>query len=96
MSARACPCCGLPTLTEPTGDTCPLCLWEDADGANAPYTLAEAQENYRARGHMFRADDPLAPREGPMRARLRAIAGATPFDAVAYRAWLVDWQDWSC
>jgi len=96
MSFHACPCCGLPTLEDVARDTCPLCLWEDADGANAPYTLAEAQANFLAQGHMFRTDDVQAPRDGTMRTRLLAIAHATPFDHAAYRAWLDDWTDWSC
>lgn len=96
MTFHTCPCCDLPTLEDALGDTCPLCFWEDTDGANAPYTLAEAQANVAAHGHMFRADDAHAPRDGKMRARLLAIAGPTPFDQAAYRAWLDDWNDWGC
>lgn len=96
MSFHVCPCCGLPTLEAATGDTCPFCLWEHADGANMPYTLAEARANFAAHGHMFAVGDPQAPREGPLRARLVAIARTVPFDAVSYRAWRGDWSDWSC
>ena len=54
-----CPCCGYPTLDEPSGyEICELCNWEDdgqgdADasivrgGANGPYSLAEARLNFR-------------------------------------------------
>lgn len=96
MSFFTCPCCGLPTLEEAMGDTCPLCLWEDAEGANEGYALAEARANYAAYGHMFRGDDPQAPPASKMRERLHAIASRTPFDAMAYRAWLDDWNDWAC
>lgn len=96
MSFHPCPCCRLPTLEEATGDTCPLCFWEDAAGANEGYSLAEARVNFTAHGHMFRAEDPQAPRIGKKRERLLTLARTTPFDAGAYRAWLDDWNDWAC
>jgi hypothetical protein len=96
MSVHACPCCRVPTLEAAAGDSCPLCFWQDVEGANTPYSLGEAQANAAAQGHMFRLGNSPAPREGKMRERLLAIAQAKPFDPAAYCVWRDDWTDWSC
>jgi uncharacterized Zn finger protein (UPF0148 family) len=65
---RTCPCCGFPLLTRRgAGEICPLCWWEDeglddesaneASGANAPYTLAQAREAFRRYGVMYPPED---------------------------------------
>ena len=65
----ACPCCGRPPIEAPAEyDICPLCFWED-DGQDDPraaevwggpnhrYSLAEARENFREYGTMYRPSD---------------------------------------
>ncbi len=65
----ACPCCGRPSLSAPAEyDICPICFWEDDGqddpnaaevwgGPNRDYSLAEARENFRKHGTMYRPSD---------------------------------------
>ena len=65
----ACPCCGRPSLFVPAEyDICPICFWEDDGqddpnaaevwgGPNRDYSLAEARENFREHGTMYRPAD---------------------------------------
>lgn len=68
----ACPCCGLPTLSERGAfDVCCVCGWEDdgqgdlnADevcgGPNGRYSLSQARLNFRRYMSMYDAKDPAA------------------------------------
>jgi Cysteine-rich CPCC len=54
LTVFECPCCELPTLTEPlAGQICKMCDWHDspapaAEGAHWQYSLEAAQANFEA------------------------------------------------
>lgn len=80
-----CPCCGLPTITDPGGyDICSVCWWEDdgqnddtADqiwgGPNGQYSLKAARANFEAHGHMYNRGKGIEVVENPTQERLALL-----------------------
>ncbi len=60
--AFQCPCCELPTISEPQAwEICTVCHWEDdvsheAGGANGLFSLSDARNNFKAHKHMYPSD----------------------------------------
>ena len=81
----ACPCCGLPTLSEPAShEICPVCWWQDdgqddstaeevRGGPNGGYSLARARANVVDHLHMYDAGCGPEAVERPNRARLELL-----------------------
>ena len=75
-----CPCCGAHTLDEAeTGESCTLCKW---GGPVDGYSLAEARENVRSYGIMYRPSDERFAR---LRHPIFGPSGETAIDRVVLR-----------
>lgn len=73
-----CSCCACHALADANA-ACPLCLWRDRDG----YDIAEARENAKAYGVMYRPSDR---RFAPSRHPILGVHGAYAVDRVELRA----------